>query len=416
VREPGTDARCNPFVALAVTADPALQLAVARAWSTAVLPPVAPRRPAPPRATGARLRVGYLSSDFHDHATAYLIAGLIERHDAARVETFAYSYGSDDGKAMRRRLRAAFAHWRDVGARGDADAAACIAADRLDVLVELKGHTHGSRLAILAHRPAPLQVHYLGYPGTLGYDGVDAVVADAIVVPPGDEVHYHERVLRLPRCYQANDDRRALPPRPPRAALGFAADALVLACFNQAYKLSRAFYSIWMEALARQPKAVLWLLVAEPLAQANLRAEAARAGIDPARLVFAPPVPQDEHVARLRGADLALDVLPYGSHTTGSDALWAGVPLLSCRGTTFAGRVGASLLHAAGLPELATESEDAYRAALLALVADPGRLAGYREYLDRERRALPLFDTAGFARDWEALLSAAVDEARRAAG
>ena len=326
-----------------------------------------------------------------------------------RFETFGYSYGADDGGAMRRRLTAAFEHWRDLRAMGDTDAAACIAADGLDVLVDLKGHTHGARLAILARRPAPLQLHYLGYPGTLGFDGVDAIVADGIVVPPADDLHFHERVLRLPRCYQVNDRGRALPPRAARAALGLPDDALVLACFNQTYKLSRRFFAIWLTALEREPRAVLWLLVSDALARANLRREAERAGIDRARLVFAPNLPQEAHIARLRTADLALDVLPYGSHTTGSDALWAGVPLLTCRGATFAGRVGASLLQAVGLPDLVTESIDEYRDALLRLVGDRDRLAGYRDYLERGREGFPLFDTEGFARDFERLLVAAIE-------
>jgi protein O-GlcNAc transferase len=408
----GADARCNPFVALAITDDPALQLAVARSWSAATLPAVAPSRAAK-RENRARLRIGYLSSDFHDHATAYLVAGLFEQHDRARFETFLYSYGHDDGGPMRRRLAAAVAHWRDLRALGDADAARAIAADELDVLVDLKGHTHGARLGILAYRPAPVQVHYLGYPGTLGFDGVDAIVADEVVVPVGDEGHYHERVLRLPRCYQVNDGGRALPPRSSRAWLGLPDDALVLACFNQTYKLSRRFFATWMAALASEPRAVLWLLVQEPLARANLMREAGRAGIDPTRLVFASPLSQDEHIARLRAADLVVDVLPYGSHTTGSDALWAGVPLLTCRGATFAGRVGASLLQAVGLADLVTTSLDEYEAALLRLIADPRRLAEYSDHLERGRGSFPLFDTEGFTRDFERLLVDAVDGRRR---
>jgi predicted O-linked N-acetylglucosamine transferase (SPINDLY family) len=233
-----------------------------------------------------------------------------------------------------------------------------IRADGIDVLVELNGHMFGNRLAVLAWRPAPVQVHYLGYPGTLGFDADDAIVADGIVVPPGDDVHYHERVWRLPRCYQVNDRGRGLPPRPARTTLGLADDWLVLACFNQTYKLSRAYFSIWLRALDQEPRAILWLLASNEMAQANLRAEAARAGIDPSRLVFAPKVPQDEHIARLRAADLALDVLPCGSHTTGSDALWAGVPS-HVPGIRSRARRRESV-EAVGLPEL-VESVDATR-------------------------------------------------------
>jgi predicted O-linked N-acetylglucosamine transferase (SPINDLY family) len=356
---------------------------------------------------GSRLRVGYLSCDLHTHATAHLTAGLFERHDRARFAIHAYSYGPDDGSPMRRRLHAAFEHWTEVGRMSDADCAKTIRADGIDVLVDLKGHTGGARLGILAHRPAPVQLHYLGYPGTLGYDGVDGIVADAEVVPSGNEHCYHERVWRLPRCYQVNDDRRPLPSPTPRAPLGLPDDALVLACFNQTYKLTRPFFAAWLDALRANGNALLWLYVPLPLAQENLRAEAARAGIDPERIRFAPRVGQLAHIARLRAVDLALDTLPYGAHTTGSDALWAGVPLLSCRGTTFAGRVGASLLDAVGLAELTTDSLDAYRTLLLALGSDRERLARYRTYLERERERLPLFDTAGFTRDFEVLLGAA---------
>jgi protein O-GlcNAc transferase len=385
------------------------QLHIARAWSREWLPTVA--APAVIAERGTRLRVGYLSCDLHSHATANLMAGLFERHDHARFATHAYSYGPDDGSVMRHRLTAAFDQWTEVGGISDADCAKKIRADGIDVLVDLKGHTSGSRLGILAHRPAPIQLHYLGYPGTLGYDGVDGIVADAHIVPKGSEHWYHERVWRLPRCYQVNDDRRPLPLPTARAALGLPDDALVLACFNQTYKLTRAFFAVWLDALRTNGNALLWLYVRLPLAQENLRAEAARAGIDPGRIRFAPRVGPVAHIARLRAADLALDTLPYGAHTTGSDALWAGIPLLSCRGTTFAGRVGASLLDAVGLAELAADSLDAYRRLLLALASDRGRLADYRAYLERERQRLPLFDTAGFARDFETLLVAAYEAA-----
>jgi predicted O-linked N-acetylglucosamine transferase (SPINDLY family) len=302
---------------------------------------------------------------------------------------------------------AAVPGWRDVREADDRQAAARIAADDLDVLVDLKGHTQGARLGILAPRPAPRQIHYLGYPGTIAYAAIDAIVADAVVAPPGDDAAFAERVLRLPRCYQVNDAARPLPAPMPRAALGLPEDAVVLACFNQPYKLSPRFFAAWMDALTAAPAAVLWIYAPGGTLQRNLRAAAARAAVDPARLVFADALPQAGHVARLRAADLALDVLPVGSHTTGSDALWAGVPLLTCRGDTFAGRVGASLVAAAGMPELVTESPDAYTAALRSLAADRDRLRHYKAHLDERRHELPLFDTAGFARDWEALLERA---------
>ena len=400
--DPEGDPRCSPLVTLHLFDSPAYQARAIRRWSARVLPPVA--APMPLRGLGTRLRVGYLSSNFREHPTAYLNAGMFELHARGRCEVFAYNNSADDGGPMRRRLRRAFPHWCDVGAMGDADAAARIRADDLDVLVDLNGHTLGGRLGVLAHRPAPVQIHYKGFPGTIAYAGIDAIVGDAIVVPPGDEAHYGERVLRLPRCYFVTDRARALPPPPERAAAGLPVDALVLVCFNQTQKLSRPFFECWMDALREQPAAVLWLLAPDEITRRNLRAEAVRLGVAPERIVFAERAPQDEHMARLGCADLAVDALPYGSHTTGSDALWAGVPLLTCRGRTFAGRVGASLVHAVGLPELVAGSIDEYQALLRALVGARERLRHLRAHLETERMRVELFDTEGFTRDWEHML------------
>ena len=404
---PSGDARCPPFVALLTDASMVAQLRIARRWSARMLPAARARRSASAR--GAKLRIGYLSADFREHAISYLIAGLFEHHDRRHIETFGYSYGPDDGSAIRRRVAFAFAHWRDLRSVGDAEAAAIIEADALDVLVDLNGHTLLSRLGILGRRPAPFQLHYLGYPGTLGYDAIDGIVADDVVAPAEEDALFAERVLRLPRCYQVNDAARTLPPPPQREALGLPDDALVLASFNNPNKLSSEFFAIWMAALSATPSAVLWLYAPGEALQRNLRTAASRHVVDPARLRFAPKVGQAEHVARLRCADLALDVLPYGAHTTASDVLWAGVPLVTCRGATFAGRVGASVLGAAGLLELVAESPASYGKLVQALASDRERLRGYRRYLERHRRELPLFDTAGFARDFERLLEDAAN-------
>ncbi|MEP7276779.1 MAG: hypothetical protein ABI812_10515 [Betaproteobacteria bacterium] len=403
----------SPMMAVALLAQPQAQRAALRGWSAATLPPAAPRAPARLARRGDRLRVGYLSTDFHDHATAHLAAGLFELHDRARIETFAYAADHDDGSPMRQRLTAAFEHWRDVRALPDDAAARRIAADSLDVLVDLKGHTHGTRIAILASRPAPVQLHYLGFPATLACGAIDGFVADAIVAPPGSEAQFAEPLLRLPRCYQVNDHRRPLPVAPDRRAVGLPDDALVLASFNQTYKLSKPFVTAWLDALQAHGDAVLWLAVPHELARRNLLALAQRAGVA-ARVVCAPIVPQAEHIARLRCADLALDVLPYGSHTTGSDALWAGVPLVTCLGATFAGRVGASLCDAVRLPELVADSFPAYVALLDALCGDRARIAHYRRHLDTQRARLPLFDTQGFTTAFERLLEAAANGPLRA--
>ena len=399
----------SPVMAAALLDDPALQQRAIRDYVAGTLPPPRPRAPAAIRERGTTLRVGYLSADFHEHATAYLAAGLFEHHDPARVVSFAYAIDRDDGGPMRARLRRAFGHWRDLAGLDDATAAARIAADGLDVLVDLKGHTQGSRLGILATRPAPVQIHYLGFPGTLAYGAVDALVADPIVVPPGDERHYAEAVLRLPRCYQVNDRSRPRPAAPSRASVRLPERGLVLASFNQGYKLTRAYVEIWLDTLARHDDAVLWLSVTHVPARGNLRAAAAARGIAPERIVFADYAKQPQHLARLACADLALDVLPYGSHTTGSDALWCGVPLLTHTGSTFAGRVGTSLVDAVGLREFATGSLEGYRAMLESLASSRTRLADCRRHLERGRLDFPLFDTAGFARDFERLLEDAAN-------
>jgi predicted O-linked N-acetylglucosamine transferase (SPINDLY family) len=247
----------------------------------------------------------------------------------------------------------------------------------------------------------------MSFPGTLGYDAIDGVIADAEVAPPAHDSHFHERVWRLPRCYFVTDDRRSLPAAPQRTQVGLPERGLVLASLNQSYKLTRPVFAVWLEALQATRGAVLWLLAEDARTRANLRAEAARAGVAAERLIFAGQVSQEEHIARVRCADLALDTMPVGSHTTGADALWGGVPLLTCRGDTLASRVGASLLVAADLPELITESLEGYRDRLLELVAAPARLAGWREHLEQRRDSLPLWDTSGFARDFETLLEEA---------
>ena len=408
--EPGSDPRWSPWIALSMPLEPAQQLAVARRWAGAMLPPAVPRGSVPSRGT-RRLRVGYLSGNFHDHPTGRLMAGLFEKHDRKRFEIFGYAYGADRDSATGKRVRAAFDHWRDVGSVGDDEAARLIRDDAIDILIERHGYTLGGRLGILASRPAPVQLHYMSFPGSLGYDAIDGIIADAEVIPRDDEQFFHERVRRLPRCYYVNDSKRGRPAPTSRAANALPENALVLACFNQSSRLRRPLFATWLAALAARSNAVLWLLTGHPRMQSNLRAEAERAGVDPQRLIFAPLLPQDAHIARIACADLALDTLPYGAHTTGCDALWCGVPMLTCRGATFAGRVGASLLKASGLPELVATSREEYGERLLELVSNPGALRDYRAFLERTRETNPLFDTAGFTRDWETLLLGIYDEA-----
>jgi protein O-GlcNAc transferase len=347
-----------------------------------------------PGAADGRIRLGYFSSDFREHATAYLGAGLFEQHDRRRFELFAFSFGPPADDPMRRRIAAAFEHFHDVATLPDDTVVALARQLRIDIAVDLNGHTRWSRTGLFARRVAPLQLSYLGYPGTLGAPYCDYLVADATVIPPGDEVHFTEKVIRLPHCYQINDDRRPIAAlRPTRSELGLPDDGFVWCCFNRAEKITPDVFEVWMRLLRQVDRSVLWLLRGHPTAWRRLQAQAERHGVAAARLVPAGPLPLPEHLARHGAADLFLDTFHYNAHTTGSDALWAGLPVLSRRGEHFASRVGASLLQAVGLPELVTPDTAAYESLALALATDPERLAGLKHRLQTLRRRQPLFDT-----------------------
>lgn len=352
----------------------------------------------------AKLRIGYLSSDFHQHATALLMVEMLEAHDRARFELHAYSYGADDGRGMRQRVQASFDHFHDIGALDELAAARAIHADGIHILVDLKGYTAGTRTALLTYRPAPLQVSFLGYPGTLGGTFCDYLVSDRFITPASAAAGYSEALACMPHSYQPHGRLGEIGPVPTREAVGLPSEGLVLCCFNQAYKFTPEVFGIWCTLLDQTPGSVLWLLRNEQ-AEGNLRREAMVRGIAPHRLVFAPDLPQAEHLGRLQLADLVLDTLPCNAHTTASDALWAGVPLLTCAGDTFASRVAGSLLHAVGLPELVTHSLTNYAALALALAHDPARLQALRDRLTRQRLTAPLFDVVGYTRSLETLYS-----------
>jgi protein O-GlcNAc transferase len=396
-------ARIPPFMLMATAATAADQLLCARKWVEHFAVPEQQvfQHHAAPRA--GRLRIGYLSSDFYDHATAYLIAELIERHDRGRFEIHGYSYGADPGGGMRARLVSAFDHFTDIDALAHRDAAARIQADDIDILVDLKGHTHRARPKILAFRPAPVQVNYLGYPGTMGAPFIDYIVADDFIVPRDRQMFFAEQLAYLPDCYQPNDTRRDIAATPSRAECGLPAQGFVFCAFNNSFKITPAFFAIWMRLLQQVQGSVLWVLESNALVRRNLTAAAVAAGVDPGRLVFAPMVPHGQHLARHRHADLFLDTLPCTAHTTASDALWAGLPVLTCAGETFAGRVAGSIVRAAGLSELVTTSPRDYEALALALAREPARLADIRSRLGAGRFSLPLFDMAKRTRDLEAL-------------
>jgi predicted O-linked N-acetylglucosamine transferase (SPINDLY family) len=397
-----------PFCLLSIGSTPRQQIACARRYAQSVAGPLEAerRRLAFQSRPGAkpRLRIGYLSPEFHAHATAYLAAEIFELHDRARFEAIAYSYGPEDGSAIRARLKRAIPRFTDITSLPDAEAAAAIHADGVDILVDLKGYTFRARTAIVALRPAPLQVSFLGYPGTMGADFIDYLVGDRVVTPPARAGDYAEKLVILPDCYQPNDRQRRVGRTPPRAALGLPDIGFVFCCFNQSFKILPEVFDVWMRLLTAVPGSVLWLL-ASPAAD-NLRREAAARGVDPARLVFAAQQPLAEHLGRIPAADLFLDTFPYTAHTTASDALWTGLPLVTCAGETFASRVAASLLTAMGFPELVTRSLADYEALALRLAQAPAELLTLRDRLQRNRARAPLFDTPRYVRNLEAAYEA----------
>jgi protein O-GlcNAc transferase len=350
-----------------------------------------------------RIRIAYLSADFHQHATADLIAGLIEGHDRTRFEVTAISFSRDDGSALRTRLIEGFDRFEDVRAKSDVEVAVLLRDGEFDIAVDLKGHTEGSRPGILAHRPCPVQVNYLGYPGTIAAPWLDYIIADATVLPFDQQNFYSEKIVHLPHCYQVNDSTRPIAAvTPTRREAGLPQDGFVFCCFNAAWKITPAIFDIWMRLLTQMVGSVLWLLEDNGAMPGHLRAAAAARGVDLARLVFAPRTSSAAHLARHRLADLFLDTLPYNAHTTASDALWAGLPLLTCLGTQFDGRVAASLLQTIGLPELVVRTMDDYEAMALALAREPAQLAAFRARLAANRLSSPLYDTDRFRASLEA--------------
>ncbi len=354
-----------------------------------------------------RIRVAYLSADFGEHPVSQALVGVLERHDRRCFEVVGVSWGASRRDATAQRLRAACDQWLEVGDSGDREVAATLAERRVDIAVDLMGFTHGMRLGVFAHRAAPVQVNYLGYAGTLGAPYIDYLIADEIVIPRGEERWYTERVVRLPHCYLPTDDRRQLgAPAPSRGQAGLPQQGLVLCAFTNAYKINPPIFDIWMRLLAAAPGSVLWLRIDNPDAVDNLRREAQVRGIAAERLVFAPrQAVVTEHLARYQLADLYLDTLPYNAHSTCCDALAAGLPLLTCAGRSFAARVAASALTAAGMRELITTSLAQYEQRGLELVQSPQRLAALKGKLQaagRGSEVAPLFDTPAYTAGLEA--------------
>jgi protein O-GlcNAc transferase len=393
--------KVSPFWLITLNSTPEEQLANARSYAEGLHQPavILPQR-APQRRD--KIRIGYLSADFHPHATAYLMAEMFERHDRSRFDIAAYSIGPESDSDIRRRLVASFDRFVDLRLMSHGDAARRIHADDVDILIDLKGYTQNARPEILACRPAQVQVNYLGHPATMGAPFIDYILADRFLIPPTQHGFYEEKVVALPHCYQPNDTRRQVSDiQVRRAMFGLPENGFVFACFNNPYKLTPRIFDVWMRLLNQVPGSVLWQLKVESETAENLRREVQARGVDPARLVFAEALEQPMHLARQALADLFLDTLPVNAQTTASDALWAGLPVLTCVGETFVGRVAASLLTAVGLPELITTNLRDYEELALAFARDPARLTGLRQRLAENRQTSPLFDIARFTRNLE---------------
>jgi predicted O-linked N-acetylglucosamine transferase (SPINDLY family) len=349
-----------------------------------------------------KVRIGYYSADFHDHATAHLAAELFESHDRSRFEVVGFSFGPDRADAMRARLTKAFDSFLDVRQHSDQRIAEMSRQLEIDIAVDLKGFTQDSRPGIFAHRAAPVQVNYLGYPGTMGVDYMDYIIADDVVIPEADYAFYGEKVVALPHSYQVNDAQRHISEAIyTRKDFGLPEDGFVFCSFNNVFKIVPEMFDIWMRLLQRVPGSVLWLLQDNPAAAANLRAEAERRGVAAERLVFAPRTVHADHLARHRAADLFLDTLPCNAHTTASDALWAGLPVLTCLGNTLTARVAGSLLTAMNVPELITATAEGYESLAFDLARNPARLAQIRRKLAENRQTAPLFNARLFTRHIE---------------
>ncbi|MDZ4263955.1 MAG: tetratricopeptide repeat protein [Pseudomonadota bacterium] len=401
------NAAAAPFGLMATPIDAATLKRAAELCTAEQYPPAAEPLWSAERQPHERIRIGYFSADFHNHATAHLMVQMFERHAPARFETFAFSFGPPSDDPLRQRLIDAFDHFFDVKDEGDQAIAELAQQQQIDIAVDLKGYTQESRPAIFARRPAPIQVSYLGFPGTMGALYIDYIIADAVVIPTDHFDFYSEKVVQLPHCYQVNDSQRPIAPATPtRQMLGLPEAGFVFCCFNNNFKITPDLFTIWMGLLAQVQGSVLWLYEGSQAICPQLRRAAEQRGIDPARLIFAPRLPLAQHLARHRQADLFLDTFYYNAHTTSSDALWAGLPLLTCIGNTFASRVAASLLQALDLPELISHSHDEYAALALTLATEPEMLANLKAKLAHNRLIQPLFNTELFTRHIEAAYSA----------
>ncbi|MBF0182128.1 MAG: tetratricopeptide repeat protein [Magnetococcales bacterium] len=398
--------RIAPMLMQFLPIPPVEQRRIATAYGNHLIPAVREWSPGPHfTADPKRLVIGYFSGDFRNHPVAHQMAGLFAGHDRDRFEVIVYSHGEDDGSEVRDRIRRECDRFVDMRRFSDVGMARAIREDGVHILVDLQGYTKWNRIKVLGLRPAPLQVGWLGYPGTLGVDRLaDYLIGDPVATPPEHAAYFGETLALLPNCYLPNDRERRMGPTPTRREAGLPDEGFVFCSFNQSVKFNPESFDVWCRLFLAVPDSVLWLRCDDASARANLRQEAQARGIDPSRLVFSPRMPgMGGHLARLSLADLALDTFPYNSHSTGSDALWCGVPLLTRIGEGFQSRVGAGLLRAVGLPELITTHWEEYLALAIALANDPGRLRDLRQRLLDNRATSPLFDTVRFTRNLERL-------------
>jgi len=392
----------SPFNLLSIPSTLSEQKIAAETYAADNFPPVADASALSFASHAGKIRIGYFSADFRDHAVAHLIAQLFELHDRSRFEIFGFSFGPSAADEMRRRLTASFDQLIDVQDKSDKETVELARNLKIDIAVDLMGFTEQSRTGIFAHRAAPIQVNYLGFPGTMGANYIDYIVADRTLIRPEEARFYSEKVVYLPHSYQVNDRTRRISDRAfRRDELALPTDAFVFCCFNNSFKITPDVFEIWMGLLGKIDGSVLWLLRSSESAAKSLRTEAGRKGIAGERLVFAEPMNLSDHLARHAAADLFLDTFYYNGHTTASDALWAGLPLVTRLGHTFADRVAASLLHAIGLPELVTRTSDEYEQLAFQLANDRDKLSLIKKRLADNRLTHPLFDTKLFTRHIE---------------
>ncbi len=391
-----------PFIVATTLDVPALQRISAEVWAASRCPAQDTLGPIVRATRRDRIRIGYFSADFHDHATCYLMAELFESHAKDKFELFAFSFGPDVNDAMRQRVAGAFDHFIDIRYVTD-EQVACLSRELgIDIAIDLKGYTQESRPGIFSYRCAPVQVSYLGYPGTMGVPYMDYLIADEILIPPEGQGHYAEKIAYLPHSYQVNDTKRVISERIfTRAELGLPQEGFVFCCFNNSYKITPYTFDGWMRILKAVPGSVLWLLEDNSYATRNLKKEAIARGVDPERLVFGERLTLADHLARHRLADLFLDTLPCNAHTTASDSLWAGLPVLTLIGQSFAARVAASLLSAMDLPELIAMTQDDYEQLAIELASNPYKLGAIKAKLESNRTIAPLYNPALFTHHLE---------------